>query len=176
MIAKSEVNRMLNKFYVANYLLSLDQEKKYFTKELIERNNRVFYVGNARLNKIMHLAQNIYLAKTGKLLIDTDFYAFDNGAVILEIQSNYSKIISKKNTCDASDMTDDERMFLNKMFIAFADAPIDELIEIDHEDSEWVAKHRGVTLQEQKMDTLSKKEEYEIQYADIIKVLDRMVI
>lgn len=167
---------MLDKLYVAKYLLSLDKEKRYFTKELIERNNRVFYIGNARLNKLMHLSQNIYLAKCGKLLIDADFYAYDNGAVIPEIQSNYSRIISQNNSCDSSLMTEDERVFLYKMFLAFANAPIDELIEIDHEDNEWIAKHRGLTLQEQKMDTLSREKEYQKQYADIIKILDRMVI
>lgn len=168
--------KMLDKLYVANYFLSLDKEKKYFTKELINRCGRTFYVGNARLNKLMHLAQNIYLAKTGTLLIDADFYAYDNGAVIPEIQNNYSRIISQNNTCDYTLMSDEERIFLNKMFVAFANAPIEELIEIDHEDNEWIAKNGGRTLQEQKMDTLSRKNEYAKQYADIIKVLDRMVI
>ncbi|MBQ3543979.1 MAG: DUF4065 domain-containing protein [Lachnospiraceae bacterium] len=167
---------MLDKFYVANYILSLDKEKKYFTKELINRNGRTFYEGNARLNKIMHLSQNIYLAKTGTLLIDADFYAYDNGAVIPEIQNNYSRIISQEYLDDYTNMTEEEKNFLTKMFVAFSCAPIDELIEIDHEDNEWIAKSVGKTLKEQRMDTFSRKKEYEIQYADIIKVLDRMVM
>lgn len=167
---------MLNKREVANFLLSLDKEGIYFNKNLISRNGHKFYEGNARLNKILHLAQNIYLAKTGTMLINADFYAYDNGAVIPEIQSNYAMLVAKKNDCVPTNITQDELIFLKKVYSVFKDAPIDELIEIDHEDSEWIEKHQYVTLQEQKMDTFAKREEYKEQYADIVKVLDRMAI
>ena len=61
---------------IAKYFLSLDKDHTLFTKDLVDRNERTFYEGNARLNKYMHLAQNIYIAKTGHPLIDTKFYSF----------------------------------------------------------------------------------------------------
>lgn len=64
---------MLNPFDVAKFFLSIDQEKKLFNQNLVERNGRKFYEGNAKLNKFMHLAQNLYVAKTDKLLMDTAF-------------------------------------------------------------------------------------------------------
>ena len=50
----------------AKYLISLDTDRAVFNKKLVERENRKFYEGNARLNKYLHLAQNIYIAKTGE--------------------------------------------------------------------------------------------------------------
>ena len=52
---------------LANYFLSLDPDRQYFNQNLIVRNGSTFYEGNARLNKYMHLAQNIYIAMTGNL-------------------------------------------------------------------------------------------------------------
>ena len=49
---------------IAKFFLSLDKDHTIFTKDLVDRNDRTFYEGNARLNKYMHLAQNIYIAKT----------------------------------------------------------------------------------------------------------------
>ena len=45
----------------ARYLISLDTKSKYFTKNRIKINNCQLYEGSARLNKILHLAQNFYI-------------------------------------------------------------------------------------------------------------------
>ena len=81
---------MLKAIQVAKYFLSLDTNHTMFNKDLIERNGRTFHEGNARLNKYLHLSQNIYLAKTGVPLIEDDFYAYDNGAVIPDVQERYA--------------------------------------------------------------------------------------
>ena len=65
---------------------------------------------------------------------------------------------------------------MKKLFEALKNADIDEIIEIDHEDKAWIDKHNGTTMAEQKMDSLQYKEIYEKQYADMIKVLNRMRI
>ena len=52
---------MLRDVTVAQYLLSRDKDRKLFNKNLIQRNGREFYEGNARLNKYLLLAQNIYI-------------------------------------------------------------------------------------------------------------------
>ena len=163
---------MLNKYDVANFFLSLDPERILFNQKLIEKNNVVFYEGNARLNKYMHLAQNIYLAMTGELLIDALFYAYDNGAVIPEIQKEYRMLSVKKN--EYKNISDSQKKFLIKLFEAFKNASIDEIIDIDHEDNAWLEKCNSYTLEGQKMDTLAHAKEYKEQYADIIKVLERM--
>ena len=163
---------MLNKYDVANFFFSLDPERQIFNQKLIERNGAKFYEGNARLNKYMHLAQNIYLAMTGELLIDTSFYAYANGAVIPDIQRDYSILFSKEG--NYNQIPEPQLTFLTKIFEAFRNADIDEIIEIDHEDSAWLERKSAVNYEEQKMDPLAYIDEYKTQYADIIKVLDRM--
>ena len=49
-----------------------------------------------------------------------------------------------------------------------------ELIELSHEDSEWIDKHNYYQKNDQKMDSMARKEEYAKQYADMVKVLERM--
>ena len=89
---------MLSALQVAKYFLSLDESGTLFNKNIIEKNGRKFYEGNARLNKYLHLAQNIYIAKTGNPLMDADFYAYDNGAVVPSVQERYAVILAEKKT------------------------------------------------------------------------------
>lgn len=159
---------------LANYFLSLDPDRQYFNQKLINRNGSTFYEGNARLNKYMHLAQNIYIAMTGNLLIDSPFYAYNNGAVVPAIQRDYRVLLNSRN--EYSGISSEQMLLLRKIFKAFKNADIDEIIEIDHEDKAWIDKHNGETMAEQKMDSLQYKEIYEKQYADMIKVLNRMKI
>lgn len=167
---------MLNdKEKVAKFFLSLDKQRKYFNKNLITKNNRNFYEGNARLNKLMHLAQNIYYAMTEELLINADFYAYDNGAVIPEIQENYGRLIAAKNE-DDFDFSDEEKLFLTKIFVVFKDAPLNELIEIDHEDPEWRKKHSAYSKLEQKMDIIPNLDDYKKRYKDIIIIMNKMEV
>ena len=162
---------MLSSYDVAKYFLSLDPDRILFNKKVISRNGRDFYEGNARLNKYLHLAQNLYIAKTGHKLFNSDLYAYDNGAVVLEIQKNYPVLIDRH---DAPLIADDTALFLKKVFRALQNASIDELIDISHEDSEWLAKHNGYYNSEQLMDSVSRADEYREQYKDMLRILDRM--
>lgn len=163
---------MLRGIDVAIYFLSLDISCTMFTKQLCERNGRRFYEGNARLNKYLHLAQNIYIAKYGEPLMDSVFYAYDNGAVDPVVQENYSVLLERRH--QEISIPEPEKDFLNKIYKAFKNAELDELIELSHEDSEWIDKHNYYLKQDQKMDSMSRKAEYAEQYADIITILDRM--
>ena len=163
---------MMKGIDVARYFLSLDKDGEIFNKELRTQNGRTFYEGNARLNKYMHLAQNIYIAKYGTLLMDSVFYAYDNGAVDPEVQKNYSVLLERKN--ENVSMPEREKNFLSGIFKAFRNDSLDELIEMSHEDSEWLDKHNYYKKEDQRMDSMSRIGEYRAQYADMIKVLERM--
>ena len=159
---------------IAKFFLSLDKDHTIFTKDLVDRNDRTFYEGNARLNKYMHLAQNIYIAKTGHPLIDTKFYAYDNGAVDPEIMEQYVPLLNvkEKQVC----VTKDDERFLKSFYKAFEFAPLEELIEIDHEDPAWIEKKDQYRKADQVMDSMSYAEDYKVRYADIVKVLDRIAV
>lgn len=163
---------MLQDVNVAKYFLAKDPERKLFTKNLVNRFGRDFYEGNARLNKYLHLAQNIYLAKTGSKLFLQDLYAYDNGAVSISVQENYALLWSKT---DSPEIPQDIRGFLDKIYAIFRNASLDELIELSHEDSEWIRKHGYYVKADQRMDSLAYATEYAAQYKDIIKVMDRLV-
>lgn len=163
---------MLQDISIARYFLSKDVNHKLFnTRNLISKCERTFYEGNARLNKYLHLAQNIYIAKTGNKLFAEDLYAYDNGAITLNVQENYSTLLNKT---DIPNLTSDIQIFLDKIYKMLENATLDELIELSHEDSEWVDKQRYYKKSGQKMDSLAHIGEYQTQYRDVIKVMDRM--
>ncbi len=163
---------MLKGVDVAIYFLSLDKKQDVFNKEILVKNGRKFYVGNARLNKYLHMAQNIYIAKYGKPLMDSVFYAYDNGAVDPNVQEKYSVLLNMRN--NPVSIGEDEKKYLDSIYDAFKNAPLDELIELSHEDPEWIDKHGYYKKEDQIMDSMARKEEYAEQYADMIKVLERM--
>ena len=165
---------MLRGIDAALYILSLDKERKVFDKKLRVQNGRKFYEGDARLNKYLHMAQNIYIAKYGEPLMDSVFYAYDNGAVDPNVQEKYSVLLERRR--QHISITDQEKKFLDSIYKSFYSASLDELIELSHEDSEWIEKHRHYRKEDQKMDSMSRKEEYAEQYADMIKVLERMEV
>lgn len=165
---------MLKAIDVACFFLSMDTDKTVFTKNLVEKNGRKFWDGNAKLNKFLHLAQNIYIAKTGQALIMDDFYAYDNGAVVPSVQENYSSLLKNYDKFNTSGITEDKKEFLAKFFKAFKSAELDELIALSHEDDAWKEKAMHYRKSDQKMDMAANADKYKKQYGDIVRVLDRM--
>ena len=162
---------MLKAMDVARYFLSKDSNRNVFTKDLTEKNGRRFYAGNARLNKYLHMAQNFYIAKTGGKLFEDDLYAYDNGAVALNVQENYAVLQSRK---DIPTLEPDAKEFLDRIYKLLENATLDELIELSHEDSEWNAKHKYYSKERQQMDSLAHAEEYKEQYHDVLQIMERM--
>ena len=158
---------------IAKYFLSKDPDRQLFNKTLVHKNGRDFYEGNARLNKYLHLAQNIFIAKTGTKLFQEDLYAYDNGAVALDVQENYAILLSKNSApCLSPEISD----FLDRIFKVFENASLDELIELSHEDSEWVDKHGYYSKPDQRMNSMARASEYQEQYHDILVIMDRMMV
>ena len=77
---------------IAKYFLSKDKDKTVFTNNLTTKKNHTFYDGNARLNKYLHLAQNLHLAKYGTPLFTDTLLAYDNGAVAFNVQKKYMSL------------------------------------------------------------------------------------
>lgn len=173
MIHSEKGEKMMHKNTdIAKFFLNLDQDHELFTTELVDRNDRTFYEGNARLNKYLHLAQNIFIAKTGRPLMDTKFYAYDNGAVDPEIMEQYVPLLKDEN--HVVYVTKEEEKFLRRFFIAFQNASLEELIAIDHEDPAWLEKKDNYRKADQVMNTIGYAEEYKVRYADMVKVLDKI--
>lgn len=156
---------------VALYFLNKDKDQTLFTKKLVEKNGRTFYDGNARLNKYVHMAQNLYIAKTGEKLFEDDLYAYDNGAVAVDVQENYAVLLNRKSELQ---LEAGIRDFLDRVYVILENASLDELIELSHEDAEWESKHLFYSKCEQKMDSLARIDEYKEQYRDVLRVMERL--
>ena len=99
---------------IAIYLMQLDKDGKFESKNLVEANGRKFYEGRARLNKYLHLAQNIFYAKTSRLLFDEPLYAYDNGGVVEDIRENFDMLVKIKDEKETS-LDEDTKTFLKKV-------------------------------------------------------------
>ncbi len=161
---------MLKAKDIAEYFLRKDTNGNCFNFRLREENGHTFYEGNARLNKYLHMSQNLFLAKYDTLLFEDKLVAYDNGAVVPAVQRNFSVLVARKVE---PSLPEDIKDFLDKVYTFFSNATIDELIELSHEDNEWIEKNRN-SLTGQEMNTLSRSDEYKQQYSGALFVLDRM--
>ena len=153
---------------VAEYFLSKDVDRKLFNSNVINLNNRKCYEGNVRLNKYLFLAQVVYLAKYNTKLFDDNFCAYDNGPVIEEIMRSYL-IMSPKNKKTKLDSNIAD--FLDKIYMSLENATTEELVEITHEDPEWL-KFKNNTYNAPVMNLEANIEEYKRRYKGLIKALN----
>ena len=166
---------MVNAVDIAMYFIKKDADAEIFTSETIKRGKNILAVGNAKINKFLHISQNMWIARTGKLLFPQCLYAFDNGAVVEEVRLNYN-ILVKNSSQRNIEIPSDVAIFLDKIYIMLRNATIDELIDLSHQDNEWLSKNKYSAKHEQAMDSLSRKDEYKEQYADALVILDRIKI
>lgn len=148
-------------------LYFLQTEPDLFSDNIIKMNGHDMYEGNLRLNKYLHIAQNVHLAMTGENLFDDSLHAYDNGGVVPDVQKNYSLL---KKARLQSNLTDSgTKEFLDKIANTLRNADVYELVDISHQDREWGIRNN---TDNQKMDSLSRASEYREQYKDIIKMME----
>ncbi len=155
---------------IAKYILFLDKNNDIFINKLLTLNGRDCYEGNVRLNKYLHIMQMVYFAMTDKKLFDEEMYAFDNGVVVNSVMNNYVYLKSTKDSYNISDI--DVKNYIEKMFNILKYAPLEDLIEISHQDEEWRKKHNFYQKKDQLIDVDSQKENYKIMCADFIDMLN----
>ncbi len=158
---------MLNAETVAKYYLSKDADRVLFNNNVVVKNNRKFYEGNVRLNKYLFLSQVVYLAKYETKLISDNFVAYDNGPVVKEIISEYPLMASRRENVN---IPENIKVFLDKIYEALKNASYEELIEITHEDPEWIRLSKD-TFNAPIMDLENNIEEYKKRYKGLITAL-----
>lgn len=163
---------MITDIQAAQYFLSKDPQRELFNKKQIKSKGGTFYEGNVRLNKYLHIAQNIYIAKTGQKLFQEDLYACGNGAVSTEVQENYAVLWSRFTV---PVLGSDAKRFLDQIYTLLKNASLDELIQMSREDPEWEEK-RCCCGKRRYMDSASRTEEYREQYRDVLKVMEELPV
>ena len=159
---------MLKAKVVAEYFLSKDPTRKLFNENIINYNGRTSYEGNIRLNKYLFLSQVVYLAKYDKKLISDDFVAYDNGPVVESVVKSFGRIVKSNN---AVDINENDKDFLNKIYFSLENATYEELIEITHEDPEWLALSNN-TYNAPVMNIEKNIDEYKKRYKGLIEALN----
>lgn len=153
---------------VAKYYLSKDINRELFNNNIIVKNDRKSYEGNVRLNKYLFLTQVVYIAKYGKELFDDDFVAYINGPVIKDIVINFQRIPRLK---DEVNILPETKVFLDKIYDSLKNASCEELIDITHEDPEWIRLSSN-TYNAPKMNLVKNAEIYKKRYKGLIEALD----
>ena len=118
------------------------------------------------MNKYLFLAQVVYLAKYDKCLFKDDFKAYVNGPVIEDIMSSYQRLTGEKN----NEIPKEVKEFLDKIYLSLENATYEELIEITHEDPEWI-RLKDNTWNAPIMNIENNKEEYKKRYKGLIEAL-----
>lgn len=77
----------------------------------------------------------VYYAMNDKKLFDDEMYAYDNGVVVDTVMSNYRYLVNNKKTYSINDFSIKE--YIKKMYNILKYAPLEELINISHQDKEW---------------------------------------
>lgn len=152
---------------IGQYFLNKDHDKSIFTNNIIILNNRKCYDGNVKLNKYLFLAQVVYLAKNNKKLFDDDFVAYINGPVIKSIIESFSIMIYSNKKVNISKEISE---FLDKIYVSLENATVEELVEISHEDPEWI-KLKDNTYNAPIMNLENNVDEYKIRYKGLIQAL-----
>lgn len=158
---------MLKAETIAKYYLSKDPERILFNNNIVIKNNRKFYEGNARLNKYLFLSQVVFLAKYEVKLISDSFIAYENGPVVKDIMNEYTIITSKNEIVD---IPEDIKLFLDKIYYSLENASYEELIDITHEDPEWIELSNN-TFNGPVMNLEKNIEEYKKRYKGLIAAL-----
>lgn len=158
---------MISASLVAKYYLSKDPKRILFNNNVVIKNGRKSYEGNVRLNKYLFLSQVVYLAKYEKKLFEDNFVAYDNGPVIKEFINEYPLISSRNENVE---IDDDIKGFLDKIYASLINASYDELIEITHEDPEWIRLSKD-TYNAPIMNLEKNIDEYKQRYKGLISAL-----
>ena len=153
---------------VAKYYLSKDINRELFNNNIIVKNDIKSYEGNVRLNKYLFLTQVVYIAKYGKELFDDDFVAYINGPVIKDIVINFQHIPRLKYEVNILPET---KVFLDKIYDSLKNASCEELIDITHEDPEWIRLSSN-TYNAPKMNLVKNAEIYKKRYKGLIEALN----
>ena len=126
---------------VAQYLMSLDSERKFFTNRRMRVSKTSVSApqeGNIRLNNLLYLLQILYYLKYKKMLFAEPLLAFEQGIIVYPVYSSFTNLYydttktSSINTFDAK-----TKKFLRDWFTYFRSYSPTELINISQGDPAW---------------------------------------
>jgi uncharacterized phage-associated protein len=144
-------NKVASALAVAEYLLSLDPQRKYFTlKRMPEKEGWIALPmeGNFRLNKLLHILQILYYAKHERMLFTDSLVAYEHGGVVQIISKSFgNELYYRQKYLHVKELSLENKSFIKKGFNYFSEYDNQELWDFSHDDPSWQqAWEKGFSL------------------------------
>lgn len=137
---KTKKKNQLSALDVANYLLSLDPQRKYFTLWRIPTKKdwgNPPVEGNFRLNKLLHILQILHYVKYRKFLFSENLIAYKHGGVVQEVSKSFSNELYHQYQPRTKNLNSQEKEFIKIIFEYFKEYTNEELWQFSHDDPSW---------------------------------------
>ncbi len=134
---------MIDGMIVAKYFLYLDKRNKYFVDKHIklqtnDEEKTSISAGKFRINKLLYIANILYIAKYNEQLFNETTFAYKFGPIIDKVYSNFKVIKAEKNkNTDFLNLNDSIKHYLEKIYKIFSKYSDQELLNFVHEDPNW---------------------------------------
>ena len=164
----------ISAFDVAKYFISKDTDETVFNSKRCSFDIKGAPVqGNLMLNKLLHTAQGVYIAKYGKKLFDDTLYAYSNGPVVESVRTKYFQLLRKRDTFKDFHISPDIDHLLDQIYDLYYDTDPEEFIMISHNDVAW-AESVHDEANDQRMDVMKHADDYRHLYSGVLMMFDRM--
>lgn len=133
-LTDDENNNQVPALEIANFFLSLDPERKYFTKDKMIKidGSSVPTIGNLRLNKLLQITQMLYAAKHGRYLFSDEMLAFEHGGIVYDVYHQFHFLVDSQS--HVKTISSYLKSFLTKIFNYFNTYTNLQLESFVHED------------------------------------------
>ena len=126
---------------IAQYLMSLDPERKYFTNTRMKVSKTSVsapQIGNVRLNCLLHLCQVFHYLQHKRLLFKDELLAFEQGIIVYSVYSSFTSLYYDTTAAtDIKSIDAKTKKFLREWFNHFHQYSSGELLNIVQEDPAW---------------------------------------
>jgi hypothetical protein len=102
---------------IAQYLMSLDPKRRYFTNsrmKVSETSLSVPKVGNIRLNNLLYLCKIFYYLQYKKLLFNDELLAFEHGPIVYSVYNNFWNLYCSDSSSIKTNLDTKTRKFLRE--------------------------------------------------------------
>jgi len=130
----NENNQPVSAVEIAKLLLSFDEEREYFRKQEAEEEKFDTYIGNFRLNKMLHICYMLYYSKYGEPLFYEELRAYPHGAIIYPVFKNFPSLHEQILKTAEINLAEKIKSFVDKVFRYFKNYHDKDLETFSHDD------------------------------------------
>jgi len=134
-------NQLVSALDIAEYLLFLDPQRKYFTLWRMPAKKdwgNPPVEGNFRLNKMLHILQILHYVKYRKFLFSENLVAYKHGAIVQSVSKSFSnELYHRYQLLKTESLNPQKKEFIKIIFEYFQEYSNEELWQFSHDDPSW---------------------------------------